>query len=27
VMWDSGRDPAALLEPGDLVRFVDVTAR
>ncbi|HEX3489259.1 MAG TPA: allophanate hydrolase subunit 1 [Streptosporangiaceae bacterium] len=27
VMWDSGRHPAALLEPGDLVRFVDVTAR
>jgi len=27
VMWDSARDPAALLEPGDLVRFVDVTAR
>jgi KipI family sensor histidine kinase inhibitor len=25
VMWDSGRDPAALLQPGDRVRFVDVT--
>lgn len=23
VMWDSGRDPAALLQPGDRVRFVD----
>ena len=27
VMWDSDRDPAALLQPGDQVRFVDVTAR
>jgi KipI family sensor histidine kinase inhibitor len=25
VMWDPGRDPAALLRPGDRVRFVDVT--
>ena len=25
VMWDSGRTPAALLQPGDRVRFVDVT--
>jgi KipI family sensor histidine kinase inhibitor len=25
VMWDQGRDPAALLRPGDRVRFVDVT--
>jgi KipI family sensor histidine kinase inhibitor len=25
VMWDPGRDPAALLQPGDRVRFVDVT--
>jgi allophanate hydrolase subunit 1 len=25
VMWDSGRDPAALLGPGDRVRFVNVT--
>ena len=25
VMWDPGRDPAALLQPGDQVRFVDVT--
>jgi KipI family sensor histidine kinase inhibitor len=25
VMWDSGRDPAALLRPGDRVRFVSVT--
>jgi KipI family sensor histidine kinase inhibitor len=25
VMWDSGRDPAALLRPGDRVRFVNVT--
>jgi KipI family sensor histidine kinase inhibitor len=25
VMWDSGRDPAALLRPGDRVRFVDAT--
>jgi KipI family sensor histidine kinase inhibitor len=25
VMWDSGRDPAALLGPGDQVRFVNVT--
>jgi len=23
VMWDSDRDPAALLQPGDRVRFVD----
>ena len=27
VMWDAGRDPAALLEPGDQVRFIDVTSR
>jgi allophanate hydrolase subunit 1 len=27
VMWDSDRDPAALLEPGDQVRFVDITGR
>lgn len=27
VMWDAGRDPAALLEPGDQVRFIDVTPR
>jgi KipI family sensor histidine kinase inhibitor len=27
VMWDTGRRPAALLEPGDLVRFIDVTTR
>jgi KipI family sensor histidine kinase inhibitor len=26
VMWDPGRDPAALLRPGDRVRFVDVSA-
>ena len=25
VMWDPGRDPAALLRPGDRVRFVNVT--
>jgi KipI family sensor histidine kinase inhibitor len=25
VMWDSGREPAALLRPGDQVRFVSVT--
>ena len=25
VMWDPGRDPAALLQPGDQVRFVNVT--
>jgi KipI family sensor histidine kinase inhibitor len=25
VMWDSGRTPEALLQPGDRVRFVDVT--
>jgi KipI family sensor histidine kinase inhibitor len=25
VMWDPGRDPAALLQPGDRVRFVIVT--
>ena len=25
VMWDPARDPAALLQPGDRVRFVDVT--
>jgi KipI family sensor histidine kinase inhibitor len=25
VMWDASRDPAALLGPGDRVRFVDVT--
>jgi len=25
VMWDASRDPAALLRPGDRVRFVDVT--
>jgi len=25
VMWDEGRDPAALLRPGDRVRFVNVT--
>jgi KipI family sensor histidine kinase inhibitor len=24
VIWDSGRDPAALLRPGDRVRFVNV---
>jgi KipI family sensor histidine kinase inhibitor len=24
VMWDSAREPAALLQPGDRVRFVDV---
>ena len=24
-MWDAGREPPALLEPGDQVRFVDVT--
>jgi len=27
VMWDTERDPAALLEPGDQVRFVDITGR
>jgi KipI family sensor histidine kinase inhibitor len=26
VMWDPSRDPAALLRPGDRVRFVDVTS-
>ncbi|HEY2288594.1 MAG TPA: allophanate hydrolase subunit 1 [Streptosporangiaceae bacterium] len=26
VMWDSGRDPAALLTAGDRVRFIDVTS-
>jgi KipI family sensor histidine kinase inhibitor len=25
VMWDLGRDPAALLQPGDRVRFIDST--
>jgi len=25
VMWDPGREPAALLQPGDRVRFVDMT--
>jgi KipI family sensor histidine kinase inhibitor len=25
VMWDAGRDPAALLTAGDRVRFIDVT--
>jgi KipI family sensor histidine kinase inhibitor len=25
VMWDADRDPAALLEPGDQVRFIDIT--
>lgn len=26
-MWDVGREPAALLQPGDQVQFVDVTHR
>lgn len=25
IMWEPGRDPAALLQPGDQIRFVDVT--
>lgn len=25
IMWEPGRDPAALLQPGDRIRFVDVT--
>jgi KipI family sensor histidine kinase inhibitor len=27
VMWDPDRDPAALLQPGDQVRFIDITPR